>query len=262
MSQNANKLFVFDMDGTLFDSMDDITLNVKRAFDYVYFNFNNLSKKFANDLSGVDKLVFDSSRLNNDNVRPGVGHGVIDLLEAGLISYKVLPNAKIDTSFEHLFDRSNNEFMMFLVEKFNEIYGANLVEKTKFFPNAESTIKKLFDDGHTLAILSNKFDAEVKYIINRFGVTNLFKLMVGFDTYNIPKPQPGGLINILKELGFEDRKQDCYMIGDTNVDIDAGVGAGVNTVFCTYGIGKAGSSKPTFSIDNMSELLDIANGKR
>ena len=70
------------------------------------------------------------------------------------------------------------------------------------------------------------------------------------------KPSPLPILKTIEK--FQTKKENTLIIGDSNLDIEAGKAAGIKTVAVTYGYRQKDLLKDAdFIIDNFEELLKI-----
>jgi phosphoglycolate phosphatase len=114
-------------------------------------------------------------------------------------------------------------------------------------------------DRRTLAVLTNKPERVSREILEGLGVAELFRFIYGGNTFETKKPDPLGLRTLLENTGAEGRS--AIIVGDSDVDVQTGVNAGVWTCGVTYGFGtlEPESNPPDLIIDVLPELFSILN---
>lgn len=208
------RLFILDLDGTLIDSLDDLTASV-----------NAMRHQFA------------LPPLERQAVKGMVGQGARNLVERALPGRSA---AEVDQGLA-----------IFLAH--NEIH---LFDKTRLYPGVTQTLATLAEQGHTLALLSNKNEKHCRLLLDLCGIGGLFAAVAGADTLACRKPSAEPVFRLMAMLAKQ--PQETVMVGDSINDIAAGRGAGVITVGCSYGYGElpelAGAS---FLIGSFAELLQL-----
>lgn len=137
--------------------------------------------------------------------------------------------------------------------KINNVPGA-----VKPFPGVVETLKRLHDEGHTLAIASSRRHESLDGLVADFGITNLFAAIVGADDVVNAKPDPEPVNLILSRLHFA--PQQALVIGDAPYDILMGRNAGTQTCAVTYGNGSREelvAAHPDSLIDHFVDILSV-----
>jgi phosphoglycolate phosphatase-like HAD superfamily hydrolase len=86
-----------------------------------------------------------------------------------------------------------------------------------------------------LAIVSARNPAGVEKFLTQFNLSGFFQAVASSQTCRHTKPYPDPVIWAAQQLGVS--PQDCLMVGDTVVDIQAGRAAGAQTVGVLCGFG-------------------------
>jgi phosphoglycolate phosphatase len=187
---------LFDLDGTLIDSVPDITLS-------------------ANELLASEQLP----ALEEAQVRRMVGHGIRALVRKAYLAQGIaLDAASLDC---------RTDAMM-------EIYPRNLTGRTTLMPAVRETLAFFLTGGVRLALVTNKPQAAAQTILGHFGLSDSFSVVIGDGDHQLPrKPQPGMLLAALSRLGVA--AADAIMVGDSTVDIAAARAAHVRSVVVRCG---------------------------
>ena len=133
------------------------------------------------------------------------------------------------------------------------------------FPNTNpyngvaEMLEKLAAKGVILAIATNKRTAPTRAILQAHGMDGIFRELFTCDSDPVRKPtKTQHLINAMQAWGLA--PEECVMVGDTELDIQAGKGAGCRTVGVTWGYGKNGEparSMPDRMIDDPPALVQV-----
>ena len=209
-------LIVFDLDGTLVDSIHDIYDALQACCQQYHI-----------------------PPIPKDKIRQFVGPGAEELIQ------ETIKNTEL----------SLNDFYA----TFRNLYRRDFISQTHLFENLEPLLKKLHTH-YRLAILTNKPEDASLYLLQNLGIDELFIKVVGPDTYQIAKPHPGGLLQLLKDCDC--KKEEALFIGDTATDINCGKAANVKTVAITHGYGCTVSLEEAQAdsiIDDMSDILSLCN---
>jgi len=95
-------------------------------------------------------------------------------------------------------------------------------------------------------------------VVRGLGVEDCFDAIFGGDSAAEKKPHPALLNAALKR--FHVPARGAVMIGDGDIDIEAGKRAGVMTCGVTYGLGNKDdliAARPDVIIDHPAELSDV-----
>ena len=158
-----SRLVVFDLDGTLVDTSQDLTDALNRALDT-----NGLPPLTRED---VISLVGDGSRKLVDRAVAKVG-GPAEMAETVALA--------------------------FLAD-----YARHVLEKTKPYPGIVQAIERLRREPSLhLALYSNKPTRHVLALLKGLGWDSWFEAVLGGDWGGRKKPAPDGLFHIQKLLGL------------------------------------------------------------
>ena len=143
-----------------------------------------------------------------------VGNGVQKLC------FRALPEGKKDDTDK-------------MLELFSEYYGEHFLDKTKLYPQIRETLRKLADSGVKLAVATNKPENFAVKITDALLPEISFVKVLGGNSKRPKKPDTAILDEIFAALPDEDNR--AFMIGDSNVDIQTGKNAGIETIGCVWG---------------------------
>jgi phosphoglycolate phosphatase len=109
-----------------------------------------------------------------------------------------------------------------------------------------------------LAVLSNKPARMSREIIEGLKLTKFFRGVYGGDSFEKKKPDPGGALAILQQLGVA--PAEAAMVGDSDVDVETARNTGMLAVGVTYGFGQHNPQlcPADLYVDNLTELLPLA----
>jgi len=217
------KLIIFDLDGTLIDSVPDLAEAVNKML-----------------------LALGLSAYDEDTIRNWVGNGAQILVKRALLGTK-----ELDKSIESGY--FNKALKLFL-----DFYVQNVCVKTRPYPNVITTLRILKEKGFILAIVTNKPAAFVSPILQTLGLETLFTYTVGGDSLERKKPDPLPLLHVCKELNFS--IEESVMVGDSKNDIVAASSASMDSIAVTYGYNYGESIQsyhPDVVVDDVKEIVDI-----
>jgi phosphoglycolate phosphatase len=99
--------------------------------------------------------------------------------------------------------------------------------KTFMLPNAIEAIQEASKFAR-LGIVTTKTGHYSRELMEHFGVMDYFEVLIGFENVVNPKPHPEPILTALNQMGAG--KENVWMIGDTRLDLEASVRAGISAV--------------------------------
>lgn len=149
-----------------------------------------------------------------DEIRRALGNGVQVLIE------KSVPAG------------TNPEETLKCLREFKAHYSKNMYVKTAPYPGIKELFAALKARGCRLAVVSNKFDSAVRELCDIY-FKGVFDVAIGESPSVRKKPAPDGVFKALEELGSP--KEDAVYIGDSEVDYNTALNAGLPCVCVTWG---------------------------
>ena len=135
-------------------------------------------------------------------------------------------------------------------------YSKHCCDETHVYPGVMEVVKHLHEDGHPIAVVTNKPRDFAQQILETLGISPYVGSLVGGDDKR--KPDPAPLLQACEELGVSSRS--ATMCGDHHTDLIAGRRAGCRTVWCSWGIGEHGGEEYDEACDSPDELIQVING--
>ena len=151
-----------------------------------------------------------------DAYRYFVGDGIVTLMT------RVLPEGMRDP-----------ETVDACVEAFREAYDRTWRTKTEPYPGVEAMLEGLTARGLTLAVLSNKPHEFTRRCVAELLPEARFERVLGQRKEVPKKPDPAGAIEVAEGLGIP--TSEFLFIGDTAVDMETAVAAGMHPVGVLWG---------------------------
>ena len=195
MKIHSPATLVFDLDGTLADTAPDIisTLNAILATQ-------NLAPITKTDAIGM------------------IGAGARVLLQRGLTASGVTVDAaKLETLFQD-----------FLVH-----YERHLADESVLFPGVAQALDRLIDEGHTLAVCTNKIAAHSVLLLDKLGIKDRFSAICGRDSFAYFKPDGRHLTLTIEQSGGSIAR--AVMVGDSKTDIETARNAAIPVIGVSFG---------------------------
>lgn len=139
-------------------------------------------------------------------------------------------------------------------------YKANCRVKTAPYPGITDMMKQMKSEGIKMAVVSNKPDAATKELSERF-FGDLVEVTIGETPQIRRKPAPDTVFEAIRVMDAD--IGECVYIGDTEVDIQTAVNAGIDCISVTWGFRTedeliaAGAQKVAHSMDELYSLLHL-----
>jgi phosphoglycolate phosphatase len=216
-------LLIFDLDGTLIDSKLDLALSVNATLKHL-----------------------GRPRLDDETIFSYVGQGAPTLIRR-VVGDDADP-AEVQRGLEF----------------FLAYYREHKLDNTRLYPGTEETLRLVARGTNgtprTLAVLTNKPERVSREILAGLGVGEMFRLIYGGNTFETKKPDPQGLLAILANTGATSRA--AMIVGDSDVDVQTGINAGVWTCGVTYGFGNLQENSDSLDllIHSLPELASALDG--
>ena len=198
---NQYKGVIFDLDGTLLYTLQDIT----DALNYAIVK------------NGLERITLDEARFM-------VGSGARVLIERVIKYNKNVINGSVSNTRE-LYNNLYNDYM----DKYKDICTAT----TKPYNGIVRTINTLKRLGMKLAVVSNKPQRDTDAVIKRYFGEDLFDVVFGGRDGVPLKPAPDAIYEVIKLLGLS--KDEVIYVGDSDVDVKTAINSGVYGIGVCYG---------------------------
>ncbi len=222
MNFRDKKLLIFDFDGTLINSVPDLTLAINTMLTH-----------------------YNLPAVPVEEVAPFIGNGARTLVKRAL-KHSMKEATITDEFFEEAF------------QDYLKSYGEVPCEDTYLYPGVIETLQYLDNKEYKMVICTNKPFAFIKPILDHLEIKKYFKIWIGEDSLPETKPNAAPLLYLAKEMNLN--KEHCVMIGDSKNDILAAHNADMQNIGLTYGYNyneHIADYNPTIIVDDFAELQNI-----
>lgn len=182
---------VFDLDGTLLNTLEDLAAATNWAL-----RSNGMPERTV------------------DEVRQFVGNGVRRLIE------QAVPAGTDEARFEHTFS------------DFKHYYVAHCQDKTCLYDGVAEMLQVLKAQGYHLAIVSNKLQAGVDELYERY-FRETVQVAVGERPAMQRKPAPEMVLTALEAMGVD--ASEAVYVGDSDVDLATARNSGLPCISVLWG---------------------------
>jgi phosphoglycolate phosphatase len=143
------------------------------------------------------------------------------------------------------------------IAEFLADYTAHAAQRTRAYPDAEPTLRRLAASGWRLAVCTNKPQAPARSLLASLGLGDLFAAIGGGDSFPVRKPDPAHLLATLQAAGGVPAR--ALMAGDHRNDVAAATGAGIPVVFAGWGYGGSDMAEGATAVAaRFPDLIDLA----
>lgn len=210
------KLIMFDLDGTLVDSVADIALSLNRALGDM----------------GLDPV-------REDQVRVWVGRGASRLL------YCVL---------EYL--RQSPDQHDVLMARFMARYEVSVCEKSTIYPGVRELLDACKQAGVPMACVTNKPYTPAKALLEALDLLDYFEILLGGDSLTHKKPHPEPLQHCLQHFGVKPADALMVGDSRNDIDAAKAAGVRVLALPYGYNHGEpVADSQPDWLVESLAVLL-------
>ena len=210
------KLLVFDLDGTLIDSAQDLCNSVNATLHQ-----------------------FGHPALKDTEIAGFIGDGALMLVRR---AFAKAYGGPVD-----------EQFLEFAYRFFLDYYRAHKLDFTYAYEGvleALAALRDLHDQPRIMAVLTNKPVRPAQDICAALGLAPYFLHIYGGNSFSTKKPDPEGLNSLMAEAGAA--PEETVLIGDSHVDVLTARNAGAWAIGCTFGLapGSLTSAQPDILVDS------------
>ena len=206
-------------------------------------------------LFDLDGTLLDSSRAITDAVNNVLRSRGLECNRADVAG---MIGAPLESIFAVLVPNLSTEEVWQLVLEYRKYYMAHHLERTSIYPSARVLLTRLKARGQKLGIITGKYREPVVDALDHFGISEFFDAVVtGYDVKN-HKPAPDIVLEAAKRLGVS--PEECVVVGDSPLDVEAGRRAGSLTVAVLSDPAsrkQLENAKPTVIVEDIGAILDM-----
>ena len=181
-TQDYPKAIIFDLDGTLVDSVPDLCQGLNAA----------LSEMCANEHGALKQV-------DTGQVRLWVGNGSVKLIQRAIQHLEIEPD-KLETLHQY----------------FLKHYQNYLCDSSYLYPGVAALLEKCQQLALPMALVTNKPIAFVPELLEKLGIAHHFKILLGGDSLPEKKPSSMPLLHAANYLNV--KPNHCLMVGDSSAD--------------------------------------------
>jgi HAD superfamily hydrolase (TIGR01509 family) len=137
--------------------------------------------------------------------------------------------------------------------RIDDYYRQTLPQDMPPFPGAIQVCERLIAAGGRNYIFTHRTRPSLYRLLNAYGVAELFADCLTVEDGYPRKPDPAGFIALLEKHALP--RDEVLAVGDRDLDIAAGQGAGVRT--CLFSAQPSPGVEPDFQISALVELRGI-----
>ena len=219
------RLVLFDLDGTLIDTIEDLAAAVNHALGLRGYPLHSLSE-----------------------YRTMVGHGVRNLVMQALPPELQADEREIDAA----------------LSDFKAYYTAHIDVHTRPYPGMQELLRDLHAAGVRMAVASNKFQAGTEKLVREFFPEIPFVAILGNREGFPLKPDPEIVEEALRSAGLGatgrvggESREDAVLVGDSNTDMQTAANGGIPAIAVGWGYRPMGPSEDHRYAGSVTELRTL-----
>lgn len=211
---------LFDLDGTLLDSLPDLATAVDRTL-----------VDLGHAAAGIER------------VRGWIGDGARQLVREALACARAgnaPDDAELGAALEH----------------YMRHYAACCTDRSQLFAGVREALEHWRGQGVAMACVTNKSARFTQPLLEHFDLGALLPVAVSGDTLPRRKPDAAPLLFACEQLGIEPAR--AAMIGDSRNDVLAARAAGMPVICVSYGYNHGrpiDAERPDRIVDSLLELI-------
>ena len=217
------KLVMYDLDGTLVDSVPDLAIAVDCML-------NDLKRPAAGE----------------KKVRLWVGNGIPSLVKRALADD--MAGDQPGQVEEQLFQKAYGLF--------KQHYDREVGLHSHLYPGVRQFLKTMSERGIPQVIITNKSELFTDKLLKLMNIHPYFQLFLGGDSLMEKKPHPLPLLHAMEKFGIS--QEESLMIGDSSNDVKAARAANVAVIALPYGYNHGEpieNANPDLVVETLDQLI-------
>lgn len=196
MINNKINYIFFDLDGTLIDSVKDITFSINKMLNH--FKKNDIDDNFTKSI---------------------IGKGFSNTIKKVML-----------VKFS---DQEIKDYEKEAINLTKNYYEELIVHYTHLYPTVIQTLEYLKENKIVMGIVTNKEYQPTINILSKLNIIHFFDCIVGCDTTNFYKPHPAPLVYAMNKLNAN--MKNSIMVGDSLNDYLCAKFLRIECVLITHG---------------------------
>jgi phosphoglycolate phosphatase len=217
MAQRNYRALLFDLDGTLVDSVPDLA-------------------------AAANRLLAELGRpaLSETEIAAMVGDGVAKLVERALLA-----SGAGDVALEAA------------TRRFSAIYGQSATELTRPYPGVPEVLERLRQAGIGLGVCTNKPVHATRTVLEGLGLARFFPVVLGGDSLPQRKPDPAPLLAALDRLAARPAEAAMLGDHRNDVLAARAAGTAALFARYGYGLATLDGLQPDAMLDRFDQLPEL-----
>lgn len=145
------------------------------------------------------------------------------------------------------------------VALYRERYVPTGMFENKLYPSVIELLNLLKKNGVIMGVASSKPEIYVKQILEHFGISDYFKVVVGSELDGRRVAKKEVLEEAIHRLHMEKKRDQIVLVGDTAYDVLGANEADIDCIAVTYGYGDRAEMervKPVYIAQSVSDVID------
>lgn len=236
------KLVIFDLDGTLLDTIEDLAEAVNHALRRRGLPLHSL-----------------------EEYRGMVGHGVRNLVTQALERSLSGCGGAADGRSGAASGSTVSAMVDEVLADFKEYYCGHIDVHTRPYPGMADLVKDLHAAGVHMAVASNKFQSGTEKLVHEFFPGIPFAAILGNREGFPLKPDPEIVGEAMRAAGFmpgtdSPARSDAVLVGDSRTDMQTAANSGIPAIAVGWGYRPMGPSDQWQYAGSVTELREMLLG--